>query len=385
MPVTIRRGTPADIEPILDLLTEYGLPRSYFEPFYLNDTSYRPEHSWVVEQNGRLVSHLRIYDRWMRIGRASLHIAGIGNVITAQDARGHGYTGQMIQAMLPVLQQEGYAYSLLGTHISHLYGRYGWVAIVQDLVRAVLPPTILGTVRISPFQDQDLPAVMRLYQAANAERTGTFMRSLTYWQEQRTWLYEDQQSFLVAHDYATDVPVGYVRNRVAQDTVEVLELGIEGENLDIGRALLSAIAMQSDGHLQGQFPPSLLNLFLPGEFGIIPEHGLMGRVINLVELVHALEALWFERVREAGMPEGSLKVSTSAGHAAIRVSNAAIQVDQLHDAETVSPLNEGEFAHLLFHGFDERARTLVGQRPDASFLQILFPAQDFVIWQADAF
>ena len=275
--------------------------------------------------------------------------------------------------------------SLLGTHISHLYGRYGWVAIVQDLVRAVLPPTILGTVRISPFQDQDLPAVMRLYQAANAERTGTFMRSLTYWQEQRTWLHEDLQSFLVAHDYATDVPVGYVRNRVAQDTVEVLELGIEGENLDIGRTLLSAIAMQSDGHLQGQFPPSLLNLFLPGEFGIIPEHGLMGRVINLVELVHALEALWLERVHEAGMPEGSLKVSTSAGHAAIRVSNTAIQVDQLHDAETVPPLNEGEFAHLLFHGFDERARTLIGQRPDASFLQILFPAQDFVIWQADVF
>jgi hypothetical protein len=34
VPITIHRATPEDIEPILDLLTEYGLPRSYFEPFY---------------------------------------------------------------------------------------------------------------------------------------------------------------------------------------------------------------------------------------------------------------------------------------------------------------------------------------------------------------
>src|SRR5947209_18552870 len=137
-PITIRRGTAEDIEPILNLLTEYGLPRSYFEPFYLNDSSYRPEHSWVAEQHGRLVSHLRIYDRWMRIGRAKLHIAGVGNVITAQDARGHGYSGRLIRAMLPVLSQEGYVYSLLWTHLPGLYGRYGWLPVEQDLVRAVL-------------------------------------------------------------------------------------------------------------------------------------------------------------------------------------------------------------------------------------------------------
>lgn len=72
---TIRRGRPGDVEAILNLLTEYGLPRSYFEPFYLNDSSYRPEHSWVVEQRGRLLSHLRVYDRWNRVDRAKLRIA----------------------------------------------------------------------------------------------------------------------------------------------------------------------------------------------------------------------------------------------------------------------------------------------------------------------
>src|SRR5437868_6164890 len=178
MPTTVRRGMPKDVEPILDLLAEYGLPRRYFEPFYLNDSSYRPSQSWLVEQHGRLLSHLRIYDRWIRVGRARLHIAGVGNVITARDARGRGYSGQIIQAMLPVLQQEGYAYSLLWTHLPNLYGRYGWVPIEQELVRAVLPPSVLNAVRIAPFEDDDLPAIMGIYETANAERTGTTIRSL---------------------------------------------------------------------------------------------------------------------------------------------------------------------------------------------------------------
>ena len=38
---TIRRARPDDIEPILTLLTEYELPRSSFEPFYMHDTIVR--------------------------------------------------------------------------------------------------------------------------------------------------------------------------------------------------------------------------------------------------------------------------------------------------------------------------------------------------------
>jgi ribosomal protein S18 acetylase RimI-like enzyme len=385
IPVTIRRGTPEDIEPILNLLTEYELPRSYFEPFYLNDTSYRPQHSWVVEHNGRLVSHLRIYDRWIRMGRAKLHIAGIGNVITARDARGQGYAGKLIRAMLPELSQEGYDYSLLWTHLPDLYSRYGWVPIEQDLVRAVLPPSILGSVRITPFQDDDLPAIMSLYEAANAERTGTTIRTPEYWREQPVWLGEDRNGFLVARDNAEERIVGYVRSRATGNTVEILELGIEASSLDIGRTLLTSASMKCDGHLQGQFPRSLRAVFLPGEFEILPEFGFMGRAINLVELLHSLEPVWRERVQVAGWSEGSLSLSTSAGRAVVQVANGNIQVEVPGVDETVPSLDERESAHLLFHGFDERANNLLKKELDSSFLQILFPEQDFVIWQADAF
>jgi len=385
MPITIRRCTSKDIEPILELLTEYGLPRSYFEPFYLNDSSYRPEQSWVVEQHGQLLSHLRIYDRWIRISRAKLHIAGVGNVITAREARGHGYAGKIMRAMLPALQQEGYAYSLLWTHLPDLYGRYGWVLIEQDLLRAVLPPPASDIICVTPFQHDDLPAVMRLYEAANAERTGTTIRTPEYWREQPEWLHEHQNGFQVARPNAEAAPVGYVRSRMMENAVDILELGFEGDNIDIGRPLLATIAMQRDGQLQGLFPPSLRTVFLPDEYGIVPEPGLMGRAINLAELMHVLEPLWRERIQEAGIREGVLSLLTSAGRAEVQVTNGHLLVKVQGVAREAPHLNEREFAHLLFHGFDERAHHHFGKRPDASFLRVLFPEQDLVIWQSDAF
>src|SRR5215213_4532514 len=89
----IRRAREEDIGKILDLLTYYELPRSYFEPFYLKDTTYRPEHSWVAEQDGRLQAHLRVFDREVRVSAASLRVAAVGNVITAPDQRGRGHAG----------------------------------------------------------------------------------------------------------------------------------------------------------------------------------------------------------------------------------------------------------------------------------------------------
>ena len=111
----------------------------------------------------------------------------------------------------------------------------------------------------------------------------------------------------------------------------------------------------------------------------------MGRAINLAELLYALEPLWCERVGEAGIRDGALRLSTSAGRAVVQVTNGHLQVNIQSVAGEVPQLNEREFAHLLFHGFDARAHHHFGKRRDSPFLRVLFPEQDFVIWQADAF
>src|SRR5712692_8488377 len=123
-PATIRQGRPADVEAILDLLTHYELPRAAFERHYYADPTYRPEHSWLVERDGRLVAHLRIYDRLLYLSGARLRVAGVGNVVTHRDERSRGYAGQLLEAVLAALPGEGYAYSLLWTHLPVYYARY---------------------------------------------------------------------------------------------------------------------------------------------------------------------------------------------------------------------------------------------------------------------
>jgi hypothetical protein len=66
--VVVRPARAEDVDRVLDLLTHYEQPRSLFAPWYQADPTYRPEQSWPVEENGRLVAHLRIYSRVLRTG-----------------------------------------------------------------------------------------------------------------------------------------------------------------------------------------------------------------------------------------------------------------------------------------------------------------------------
>ena len=380
----VRRARAEDVEQILDLLAHYDMPRSYFEPFYLKDSSYRPEHSWVAEQDGRLAAHIRVFDRRVRACGTELRVAGIGNVITAPEQRGRGHAGRLLEAMLAGTPGEGFAYSLLRAYQPVLYERHGWAHIDQELVRATLSPGGVATVAIERFADEDLPEVIRLYDETNAGRSGTTVRSPEYWRSQLEWLNEDRRGFLVARKQ-NGVFAGYVRSRAARDAVEILELGVGAGDSEAGRALLSAAASRRGGRLQAFLPPSLLRLFQLHEGEVTTEFGLMGRVLDLPALTAALEPVWLRRVRESGGRGGSFHLATSAGSAEVWVSDEEVQLDTSEVGEPADALDESEFARLLFRGFDEAAGKRFGARSDSPLLRTLFPEQDFVIWRSDAF
>jgi predicted N-acetyltransferase YhbS len=379
----VRRAQAGDVEAILDLLTHYDLPRQAFEPFYRDDPTYRPEDSWVVEQDGRLVAHLRIYDRTLYLGEARLRVAGVGNVITDRAERGRGWAGQLLEGVLAALPGEGYPYSLPWTHLPALYARYGWAPIAQDLARATLPPPDAAAPPLAPFTLSDLPAVERLYAATNTARSGPVVRSDAYWQGQLAWLDEDRAGFLLARA-ADGRLAGYVRRRVQPDAVEILELGLQGGDWAVGRALLAAAAEPRGGRVITHLPPSLLPLLPPGSEEAT-DMGLMGRVLDLGALTAALAPRWQASLPAAGVREGAVALDTRAGRAVLQVSADSVTLSATPGATATPALDERALAHLLFHGADAAAQTFLDGRPDAALLEALFPAQDFVIWPADAF
>src|SRR5436190_649851 len=108
--------------------------------------------------------------------------------------------------------------------LSH-YERYGWTNIDQDLARATLPSGGEAPAAIERFADGDLPEIMRRYDETNAGRSGTTVRSPEYWRSQLEWLDEDRDGFLVTR-WEHGALAGYVRSRVEEDAVEILELGL---------------------------------------------------------------------------------------------------------------------------------------------------------------
>ncbi len=109
----------------------------------------------------------------------------------------------------------------------------------------------------------------------------------------------------------------------------------------------------------------------------------MGRVLDVGALVTLLEPAWTGRLQKLGHRGGSLRISTDAGCAEIRVDGGGVRVE--YRADGAGAMGEGEFAHLLFRGFDETAAVHLGARPDSELLRVLFPEQDFVVWRTDAF
>ena len=96
-----------DIGRVLDLLMHHDQPRTVFEPWYEHDPTYRPELSSLAETNGRLVAHLRIYPHQLRLGGGgTMRVAGIGNAITAREARRQGHADRLLRAAMRRVSSE---------------------------------------------------------------------------------------------------------------------------------------------------------------------------------------------------------------------------------------------------------------------------------------
>ncbi len=372
------RARPADrddIDQILDLLTEYELPRAYFEPLYLDDPTYRPKQSWVVEQNDQLLAHLRVFDRTLLIQGVATGVAGIGNVITARASRGKGYAGRLLTTLLEVLPSQGYVYSLLGTAVPGLYARYGWVPVEQHVVRATLAEVPTWRGRLAPFQPDDLAEVMRLYATSNARRTGPTVRSADYWRGQLAWLRQDRDDFLVARTLDGEL-AGYVRCHARLgELTEILELGLTADDIRLGRHLLGQLGRRAEPLLEAHLPPSLVGIFHPEERVLLLEHGLMARVLQVESLVRTFRPVCEQRLRASGLGGAHLRLRLSAGDLDLHLGDSTPLVVSLHEAQ---------LTHLLFHGRDASILPPVPER-DEDVLLALFPAQDFVMWPADNF
>ena len=242
MDYRIRSARREDFPAVYDLLRVcFRNERiEYFIHQTEDDSTHRLHHTRVAEVDGRIVSHVRIFERQMRVRDVTVRVGGIGSVATYPEYEGRGFATALLRDAIERMEGAGHALSFLFTGLLSFYGRLGWRVIPQTIHTAqpeeVSGVSAAGGTSVRPFTSGDLPAVARVYRRATEGKTGAVVRSERYWRDHMTWVRDDPEGFLVAE--ARGRVVAYVRSYVEIDNHLHL---LEGEALPGAEGALAVL------------------------------------------------------------------------------------------------------------------------------------------------
>src|SRR5438105_4554533 len=206
MAIEVRGARAEEMPEVLEMVPRVmGATREYFAAAYRNDPWARPEHSRIVRVEGQIVSHIRLYDRWQRVGPVAVHVGCVGDVCTLPEHRKRGYCRALLEDALRYWDERDYDFSMIVSGVG-VYAACGWVPLVE---RGFALPAEnrheAGAGRIAGrdyevrrfVRSEDLTAVAAVYAASNAEWSLATVRSPAYWDRHFSWIAgEIEEAFL---------------------------------------------------------------------------------------------------------------------------------------------------------------------------------------------
>ncbi len=142
----------------------------------------RPQLRRVARVGGKIVAHVGIIDRTIRIGRARLRMGGLAAVMTDPAHRGRGLADACLTDAVEFMRRDGFDVSIL-FGIRNFYHRFGYVGCLPGYEMR-LPVSDLGALK-NPFAveaPKGLPSarvvkeLVPLYEAAAEGTPGTVVR-----------------------------------------------------------------------------------------------------------------------------------------------------------------------------------------------------------------
>jgi len=184
-----RAGDQAEI---LQLLAGLPLPPSRAEFHAAVD---HPEHDsanrLVARLAGRIVGHVEIVPRTVRIGTATVQAAVLDRVAVLPECRGAGHGQRLVRAAEERMRQFGAAVAFSRTRIAPSFHELGWSVLGRDCVTPGRPTTILSRLLEGPrregepvtmrqWRHVELPAILRIYSQNAVRFVGPLDRSEAY-------------------------------------------------------------------------------------------------------------------------------------------------------------------------------------------------------------
>ncbi|MCY4108105.1 MAG: GNAT family N-acetyltransferase [Chloroflexi bacterium] len=395
---TIRNTEDDDLfEQSLELLGRVlGESLSYYRKARELDPLVERSDSLVAVIDGRVVGHVQVLPREMRVGRAILRVAGLSCLAVDPAEHGKGHVRALIEAALRHVMRGGYHLAMVFAADGGPYGEFGWETLPVDTYVARLdesgevgsaPP---GVRRMDPVDD--LAWVAAVHGGYGSECSGPLVRSLGWWSGNMKWMRENPESSFVLERNGRIV--GYARARYpvaehgggAVDFYSISDLAAQDE--DGEKALLAAMVQDAKSrgfrHLAGQAPVAHRAVALLEAIGITARVKSDTRLkVKLVDLKSLLEGLWPEFT--AALWQSSSGGSESVG---IRVGRQTAELGYrdrtVYVGEAGTPLidvSEAELWALVMEGAVPRGAPGKG----AGVLKTLFREREFAFWRADVF
>lgn len=205
MPAKIRKADINDFEPLMRFLEKsYGHRRNYFSENYaylLKDVfgagEGEPKGSYIVENNGKILSHVGLYPLKLVCAGVKITAGGIGNVATHPEARGRGYMGKLLRRAVSDMENGDVPLSVLWGDRQR-YGNFGWETAGQKLnlhfsARSLKKSGAKRVKDIEEVDPKDAVSEIRKFQkniTFRAER-GKKLKGIISRNSNRVWLSKD--------------------------------------------------------------------------------------------------------------------------------------------------------------------------------------------------
>jgi len=253
----IRSADINEMSEVYDMLyisyLEYACKKSslkdkdYFRKKIESNPCFDPGLSRIIKVDGKIVSHIRIYDRKMFFKGGILHVGAIGNVATHPQYRGRGYARMLLEDCTGYMQIRGFDVSLLFGEPA-IYGKSGWEVLNSFGISTNLRLEKRYNVSTRPVNfKKDLIAIRSIYDKCNMLLNGPFLREKSYWEK---WIINgmlrEKQSYEIFVVEKKNAVIGYYAtvNRTC-----VCEIGWVPDNKDNLYILIDAIYSDIDSEI----------------------------------------------------------------------------------------------------------------------------------------
>ena len=136
-------NTGSDVSPCLDKKIKEGLCLCFpddVETFSVTRAWHNTAPSWSLysEDYDRVISHVGVVDRNIRVGDKVARIAGIQNVFVLPEFRGKGFCDALMNAAMVKAAEYGFDFGLLFCipDIEKVYERSGWIKLPHSSIIA---------------------------------------------------------------------------------------------------------------------------------------------------------------------------------------------------------------------------------------------------------